>query len=213
MASQILPDRLRLVIRTTAVFVVSTAVVVVGARSEVAVAASSVAVEPVEVEKSGFTISLPTSWTTFDSTRQESREAFDAAVAANPELEQFSGLAGEATDATVLQAVGASTAGDAIHFEVQHYPEQLVLDPVSLLRAQLRESGVFRHVQVASLRVAGVRAVNARLDLSLGAGTVAEVMYEVVGSDGMLLFVFAGADRAAVAKQAKATMQTLELAA
>ena len=198
--------------RTTAIALVITAVVLLGARSDVAVAASSPSLHPIEVTEAGFTISLPTGWTTYDSTRQESREAFDAAIAANPDVEQFTALASDATNATVLQAVSGPLDGEPIQLAVQHYPEQLALDPVSLLRNQLRETGVFRHVRVGRVRVAGVQAVHAQLDLSLGAAKVAENMYEVIGPRGMLLFVFAGTDRAALTKQAKATMRSLELA-
>jgi hypothetical protein len=45
------------------------------------------------IKRAGISIAVPDSWVVYDPTRQETKAAFDAVVAGNPDLKQFSSAA------------------------------------------------------------------------------------------------------------------------
>ena len=147
------------------------------------------------MKQAGISIALPDSWLVFDPTEAESRVAFDAAVEQVPALAQFSGAAADSEDHSVLQAIQMTDEGaPAVVFGLDSFPEQRVTEPVSLVRAQLRDAGVFDAVVVRAAKVAGRHAVKADCTLIVDEATssgVEIVMYEFVGSHGGVVMVFA----------------------
>ena len=149
------------------------------------------ATRTVDVRTAGFSVEIPEPWVVFDSTKAESRAQFDAAVASNPELAQFSSAAASGAEHTALEVVDPSPAGgQGAYLTVQFYKGQRVTEPVSLVRAEFQQTDVFDDVSVRAAKLAGVRAVRARCALVMGAGAAdrAELLvYELVGPKGLLV--------------------------
>ena len=167
--------------------------------------------QSVTVTRAGFSVTLPAEWTVFDPTRQESREVFDAAIAKIPELEGYSDLAAQGAQSSVLNAIGPAQNGAGVSFGVSYFPERLALDPVSLLRNQLRRTGIFENVRVTRVTVARHQAVRAQAEMVGSSARVALTTYEVIGRKGLLFFTFGSADPSATTTSARSTMASLEL--
>jgi hypothetical protein len=147
------------------------------------------------LKRAGISVAFPESWIVFDPTRQESRAQFDAAVAVDPRLAQFSDLVASASEHSVLMALGSNPDGStAVGMGVQWYPDQQVTEPVSLLRAELEHSDVFDTAVVRASKVAGRHAVMADCTLVTDEATSSGVelrMYEFVGPRGLVAMAFA----------------------
>jgi hypothetical protein len=143
------------------------------------------------IKRAGISIAVPDAWIVYDPTRQETKAAFDAAVAGNPDLKQFSSAATSAAQHSVLEAVRpASDVGTQAALSIQFYDGIAVKEPVSLVKAELERSGAFRSVDVRRARFAGADAVQVRATIPLDSGGltgVHELMYEFVSRKGLVL--------------------------
>ena len=147
------------------------------------------------VKRAGVTIAFPDTWLVFDPTRQESHAMYDAAAAQVPALAQFADAAADGQKSFVLRAIQMKDDGSAaVVFGLSSFPEQRVTEPVSLLRAELRHTGVFDTVLVRATRIAGRHAVLADCVLITDEETSSGIeilMYEFVGGRGAVGLVFA----------------------
>jgi hypothetical protein len=91
----------------------------------------------------------------------------------------------------VLEAVRpASDVGTQAALSIQFYDGIAVREPVSLVKAELEQSGVFRSVDVRRARFAGADAVQVRATIPLDRVALSglhELMYEFVSRKGLVL--------------------------
>ncbi len=146
------------------------------------------------VKQAGISIAFPDAWLVFDPTRAESRAIYEAAVEQAPQLAAFIDP-GEDDEHGALKAIQLKDDGTAgVMLGVSSFPEQRVVEPVSLLRAELQQAEVFDTVVVRATKVAGRHAVRADCILITDEATTSGVeirMYEFVGPRGAVALAFA----------------------
>jgi hypothetical protein len=169
------------------------------------------------VQKAGFSIAIPGEWIVFDPTKAESRAQFDALIAANPQMKEFSDAAAGNAEHSVLTALGTGADGTGVvSFGVTFYAGVRALEPASYVKAGLERSGAFDVVKVRRIEVAGEHAIRASCTMPIGTAGPAEesaelTVYELVGPKGVLVVAFASRGGALSAFDRNAVMASLQL--